>query len=56
MHTYKIEKLPYSYTVTVFSPRHGECGVADSRTGFGRTIAEAVEDCEWASLVNGEIV
>lgn len=52
MYTSRVEKSDGGFSFTVFSPRHGECGIADSRTGYGETVAEAMEDCEWAYLID----
>jgi len=56
MFTYRIEIVDRStrrcpVAFTVFSDQHGECGVPDSRTGYGFTIAEAIADCEWGDKV-----
>jgi hypothetical protein len=39
---------------TVCSPRHGECGYPDSRSGYGYPADEAVSDCEWSHLVSDD--
>lgn len=46
-YTYRIEQRKENVAFTVFSPSHGECGVPDSRTGFGINISEAYHNCEW---------
>ena len=48
----RVEICENKVMFTVFSPRHGECGVPDSRTGFGNTIDEAINNCEWSCYVN----
>ena len=50
---FKIEKPETGkVSFTVYSPRHGEAGVPDSRTGYGSSRDEAFEDCLWSSYVD----
>ena len=51
---YRIENLENKICFTVFSPKHGECGAPDSRTGYGANLSEAIDDCEWSDRVSTE--
>jgi len=51
-YTYKVENNNSLWSFTIFSPRHDESGVPDSRTGYGFTLMEAMDDCEWSQFVD----
>jgi len=52
MYHSRVEFCNSRFSFTVFSPRHGECGCPDSRTGYGASIIAAYDDCEWSQFVD----